>query len=119
MPGATGATGNTGAVGAVPCWVSYRVFWFDGDKSDIRASDASMVTDIAAYQKKNPSLQIGIAGYMDSTNTERNNSRVNAIHDALVKAGVPADQITIGSKFGDAKSRQQDRRVEVLIQTTN
>jgi hypothetical protein len=117
VQGVTGSTGDTGAVGAVQCWVSYRVFWFDAGKSDIRDSDANMVAEIATYQKKNPSLQVGIDGYMNSHNMDLSNSRNNAIHDALVKAGVPADKIKVG-EFGDAKGRQ-DRRVEVLIQTAN
>jgi hypothetical protein len=115
--GATGLTGAAGVAGVVPCWVTYRDFWFDAGKSNIRDLDTSMVADIASYQKKNPSLQIGIDGYSDSRNLELSNGRVNAVRDALINAGVPADKIKIGA-FGDSNNRQ-DRRVEVLIQTAN
>jgi hypothetical protein len=113
--GVTGSTGATGVVGIVSCWVSYRTFWFDAGKSDIRANDATMVADVAAYMKKNPSLQLGLDGYADTRNPDLSNNRVNAVRDALVQAGVSGDKIKIGA-FGDAKNRQ-DRRVEVLIDT--
>lgn len=117
VAGATGATGPTGVVGVVPCWVSYRVFWFDAGKSDIRAADASMVADIAAYMKKNPSLQLGIDGGLDANNPGLSDRRANSIRDALTQAGVQADKIKLGS-FGDA-SKRQDRRAEVLINTAS
>lgn len=115
VQGATGATGAAGVVGIVPCWVAYRTFWFDAGKSDTRASDATVVTEIAAYMKANPSLQIGIDGYMDPKAQDLSTHRVNAVRDALIQAGVPTEKIKIGA-FGDAKNRQ-DRRVEVLIDT--
>ncbi len=115
VQGATGSTGATGVVGAVPCWVTYRDFWFDAGKSDVRAADSSKVADIAAYLKKNPSLHVGIDGGMAPNPTEMNDHRVNAVRDALIQAGVPADSIKIGP-FGDPKNRQ-DRKVEVLIET--
>jgi outer membrane protein OmpA-like peptidoglycan-associated protein len=85
-------------------------------------SNAKLVAEIATYAKKNPSLDIGIDGSMDTRGTdprEQNlaNRRVKAIHDALVKAGVPADHIKAGA-FGDAKLRH-DRRVEVLYASAN
>jgi hypothetical protein len=116
VTGAPGAAGATGVVGVVPCWVSYRGFWFEAGKSDIRASDATMAADIAAYMKQNPSLRVGLDGYMDSRDMGLSNNRVNAVRDALITAGVPADRIQAG-EFGDPKNRQ-DRRVEVLIETT-
>jgi hypothetical protein len=117
VTGAIGATGATGAVGAVPCYVAYRDFWFEAGKSDLRNADASKVADIAAYMKKNPSLQLGVDGGLDSNASGMSDRRANVVRDALIQAGVPADRIAIGS-FGDAKNRQ-DRRVEVLIKTAN
>lgn len=113
--GPTGLTGATGVVGIVPCWVSYRNFRFDMGKADVRVSDANMVADIAAYMKLNPSLELGLDGFMDSHNLDLSNNRVNAVRDALIQAGVPADKIKAGA-FGDAKNRQE-RQVEVLINT--
>jgi hypothetical protein len=115
--GATGSTGAAGVVGIVPCWVSYRAYWFDAGKSDIRTNDAAMAADVASYLNKNPSLQLGLDGYADSKNPNLSHDRVAAVRDALIQAGVPSEKIKTGA-FGDAKNRQ-DRRVEVLINTAN
>ncbi|MCY2928858.1 MAG: OmpA family protein [Planctomycetota bacterium] len=93
------------------------MFWFDAGKSDIHSADASKVAEIAAYMKSNPSLLLGLDGYMDPNATDLSNNRVNALRDALTQAGVPAERIKTGT-FGDAKLRQ-DRRVEVLTMTGN
>jgi len=101
----------------VPCWVSYREFWFNANSSDILSAQDSVIRDMATYMKKNPSLVLGLDGYMDSHNKELSNNRVNAIRDALIDAGVPANRIKTGA-FGDSKLRR-DGRVEVLIMTGN
>jgi outer membrane protein OmpA-like peptidoglycan-associated protein len=95
--------------------VTYRVFLFDSGTSDIRTSDESVVTDIASYLEKNPSLEIGIDGYMDSQNRELSTDRVNAVRSALIGAGVSENRIKVGA-FGNAKERRNGR-VEVLLQT--
>jgi peptidoglycan-associated lipoprotein len=101
-------------------WTSYRDFWFDFDSADVRRSDADKATEIAAYLKQNPSLQVGIDGSMDPRGTDPRNQdlsdrRVKAVRDSLIQAGVPADKIKTGA-FGDEKLRR-DRRVEVLLIT--
>ncbi len=67
------------------------------------------MSEIADYMYKNPSLQLGIDG--------SNKSRVDAVRDALIQTGVPAWKIHMGA-FGD-KRLTQDRRIEVLIRTSN
>ena len=126
--GAAGAQGPTGAIGAqgpaglVGHWTSFRDFWFEFDRADIRSSETSKVSDVAMYMQQNPSLQVGIDGSMDPRGTDpRNldlsNRRVGAVRDALILAGVPAYRIQTGA-FGDAQLTR-DRRVEVLIITGN
>ena len=135
--GPAGAQGAAGSVGpqakadAAKQWSSFKDFLFDTDKSDIRANETSKVTDIAAYMKQNPSVQVGIDGFADPRGTNPHNQalserRVNAIRDALVKAGVPGDKIKTGA-FGEqrllcnestAACWQSDRRVEVLISSS-
>jgi outer membrane protein OmpA-like peptidoglycan-associated protein len=114
--GSIGAIGSQGPVGSVDRWTSYREFWFDSNKVDLQASDASKVSEIADYMKQNPSLRIGI----DDTNTNpRSNDmserRVRAVRSALIQAGVPSSKIQSGT-YGDAKLAQ-DRRVEVLVRS--
>ena len=65
----------------------------------------SKITDIAAYVKQNAPPQVGIDGYADPRGTDPYNQglserRVNAIRDALVKAGVASDKIQTGA-FGE------------------
>jgi outer membrane protein OmpA-like peptidoglycan-associated protein len=101
-------------------WTSYRDVWFDVDSADIRRSDTGKATEIAAYLKQNPSLQVGIDGSMDPRGTDPRNQdlsdrRVNAVRESLIQAGVPADKIKAGP-FGDEKLRR-DGRVEVLLIT--
>jgi len=82
----------------------------------------SKVSEVVAYMKQNPSLRVGIDGSMDPRGTEPRNQdlsdrRVSAVRDALIKAGVPAAQIQVGT-FGDAQYTR-DRRVEVLVRTSS
>jgi peptidoglycan-associated lipoprotein len=109
-------------VGVVDRWTSYRDFWFQFDSAEIQGSEMNKLAEVAAYMKKNPSLQIGIDGTMDPRGTDPHNqnlsdSRVKAIRDALVDAGVPAHKISFGA-YGDVELRR-DRRVEVLIASAN
>ena len=126
--GPAGPAGPLAQAGAAKQWSSFKDFLFDTDKSDIRANETSKVTDVAAYMKQNPSVQVGIDGYADPRGTDPYNQalserRVNAIRDALVNAGVASDKIKTGA-FGEqrllcnestAACWQSDRRVEVLI----
>jgi len=118
--GPAGQTGVQGQVGIVGRWTAYRDFTFYGDRSDLQPSDVTMVDEIAGYMAQNPSLQIGIDGSTDPngaapTNENLNDRRVDALHNALLKAGVPASKIQMGA-FGDPQLRR-DGRVEVLIST--
>jgi outer membrane protein OmpA-like peptidoglycan-associated protein len=116
-------TGNSSA--------AFKDILFDTDKSDIRSNETSKIADIAAHVKQNGPMQVSIGGYADPRGTDQHNQglserRVNAIRDALVKAGVPGDKIQT-SAFGEqrllcnestAACWQSDRRVEVLISSS-
>jgi len=90
----------------------------------------SKSTDIAAHVKQNAPMNVGIGGYADQRDTDQHNQgerRVNAIRDALVKAGVASDKIQT-SAFGEQKPQcnestdacwQRDRRVDVGFRTGN
>ena len=128
--GPAGPVGPQAQAGAAKQWAAFNNFLFDTDKSDIRSSETSKITDIATYLQQNQPAKIGIDGYADPRGTDPYNQglserRVNAIRDALVKAGVPSDKIATGA-FGEqrllcndstATCWQRDRRVEVLIST--
>jgi outer membrane protein OmpA-like peptidoglycan-associated protein len=143
--GATGAQGPAGPVGPQAMAVSdnrmvsfgtgnnsaaFKDILFDTDKSDIRSNEMSKITDIAAHVKQNAPMNVGIGGYADARGTDQHNQglserRVNAIRDALVKAGVASDKIQT-SAFGEQKPQcnestdacwQRDRRVDVGFRT--
>jgi peptidoglycan-associated lipoprotein len=129
--GAQGPAGPAGAqAAAAKQWSSFKNILFDFDKSDVRSSETGKVSEIAAYLQQNPSIQVGIDGYADPRGTDSYNQslsvrRVDAIRDALVKAGVSSDKIKTGA-FGEQRLQcnesteacwQSDRRVEVLIST--
>ena len=144
--GATGAQGPAGPVGPQAMagsdyrYVSFgtgdrsassfKDILFDTDKSDIRSNETSKIADIAAHLKQNAPMQVGIGGYADPRGTDQHNQglserRVNAIRDALVKAGVASDKIQT-SAFGEQKPLcnestdacwQRDRRVNVGFRT--
>jgi outer membrane protein OmpA-like peptidoglycan-associated protein len=154
MAGATGPTGPAGATGAQgPAGpvgpqamvgsdyryvsfgtgdrsASFKDILFDTDKSDIRSNEMSKITDIAAHAKQNAPMQVNIGGYADPRGTDQHNQslserRVNAIREALVKAGVGSDKI-VTSAFGEQKPLcnestdacwQRDRRVNVGFRT--
>jgi len=118
--GPTGRTGAQGQAGIVGRWTAYRDFSFYGDQTDLQPSDVTMVNEIAGYMAQNPSLQIGIDGStapngVAPTNQNLNDRRVDALHNALLTAGVPASKMQTGA-FGDPQLRR-DGRVEVLIST--
>ena len=119
--GPAGGPGAQGPTGVLNRWTSFRDFSFESGRSDLQASETRKVSEITEYMNQNPSLRLGIDGSMDPSGTERSQDlsdrRVNTVRDALIQAGVPAHRIQAGS-FGDAGARR-DRRVEVLVSTSN
>ena len=134
--GPQGAQGPAGPVGpqaqasAAKQWSSFKDILFDTDKSDIRSNETSKITDIAVHVKQNTPMQVNIGGYADPRGTDQHNQglierRVNAIRDALVRAGVGSYKI-VTSAFGEQKPLcnestdacwQRDRRVNVEFRT--
>ena len=126
--GPTGPAGAEGPRGADAVWQSFADILFDFDRSEIRPNEANKITDVAAYLQKNPAVQLGLDGFADPRGTNKYNlalsgRRVNAVREALVKAGVPREKITIAA-FGEERPKcseeteacwQRDRRVEVLV----
>ena len=119
--GPIGATGAQGPAGVVDRWISYRTFWFDYNTVNLRSSDNGQVSEIAEYMKQNPSLKLGIDGSIPSgsnlSNQDLSDRRVSTVYNALINAGVQYSRIEKGA-FGDAQL-SRDRRVEVLLRTSN
>jgi outer membrane protein OmpA-like peptidoglycan-associated protein len=103
-------------------WTEYRDVIFLYDRSDIEASQKGKISEVAEYVSKNPSLQVGIDSSIDlSGNDPRDRTlmdqRRDAVRDALMQAGVPADRIQTGVR-GDP-TLVRDRRIGLLVSTVN
>jgi peptidoglycan-associated lipoprotein len=72
--------------------------YFDYDKFDLTSDDQGTITSDAAFLKSHPSIKFTIEGHCDERgSTEYNlalgDNRANSAREALIKAGVKADQI--------------------------
>lgn len=140
MTGATGATGATGSPGqpgvaasprpgaSTTRWITLRDIMFDLDSAEIRPSEMSKISDVAAYVYQNPSYLIGIDGSTDLLrgtnryNTVLSQRRISNVRDALILNGVSANQIETGpfgverAKCNDSTEQcsQREGRVEVM-----
>ncbi len=116
--GASGATGAQGAVSVVDRWTFYRDYIFDDNRSDFHhPSDLEKSTEIAKYIKENPSLKIGIDGFIDPQTMEIDEKRIATVRNALIAAGIPEYKIEKGSFGNPQYARKQ--RVAVFIRTAN
>jgi outer membrane protein OmpA-like peptidoglycan-associated protein len=133
MTGAQGVTGSSSPGEPGSNWVSLRDIVFDFDKADLRSSELTKISDIAAYAKQNPGVQLGIDGSTDllsgtnKYNTALSKQRIANVRDALIKTGVPSSRIDTGGfaaergKCNDSIERcsQRDGRVEVLARSNS
>ena len=102
--GPTGQQGPGGIAGVAGSWTPYRDIWFDSNRSDMRSSEYSKVSDIVNYLNQNPGATVAIDG---------TNDRAASVRNALLQAGVPAYKIQYAT-FGDPKL-QRDSQVQVLV----
>ena len=116
--GQKGESGTVGVAGVVDCWTTFRKVAFERNSASIPRSEQYKITEIAAYLRDNPTLQIGLDNAVSTDgNNDRDlaNRRVNAIRDSLVQSGVSRDKIQYGA-IGDPSNRRE-QVVEVLFST--
>jgi len=107
---------------------SFMVF-FDWDRSNLSQQALNTIRQAAAAFKSKGNARITATGHTDTSGPEAYNMalslrRANAVKDALVRNGVPAQAITVigmGEKgllvqTGDGVREPQNRRVEIVIQ---
>src|SRR5262245_29605803 len=107
---------------------SFMVF-FDWDSSALSEASLNVVRQAASAFKSKGSARIRATGHTDTSGPEAYNMalslrRANAVKDALVREGVPAQSISVigmGEKgllvpTGDGVREPQNRRVEIVIQ---
>jgi hypothetical protein len=113
--GPQGVVGPVGPAGVVTCWTYYREFGFGGNQSAIATSDGSKAAEVASFLKRNPSLTLGIDGTSSDQTLSAN--RVNVVREALLKAGVPAAKVQVGTLADPRYVHPHDGRVVVLFHT--
>jgi outer membrane protein OmpA-like peptidoglycan-associated protein len=107
---------------------SFMVF-FDWDRSNLSDQALGTIRQAAAAFKSKGNARITATGHTDTSGPESYNMalslrRANAVKDALVREGVPAQAISVigmGEKgllvqTGDGVREPQNRRVEIVIQ---
>lgn len=107
---------------------SFMVF-FDWDRSNLSQQALNTIKQAAAAFKSKGNARITATGHTDTSGPEAYNMalslrRANAVKDALVREGVPAQAITVIGRgeagllvqTGDNVREPQNRRVEIVIQ---
>jgi outer membrane protein OmpA-like peptidoglycan-associated protein len=115
------------AVQAAPIAKNYLVF-FDFDKSDITPEASRIIGQAANAAKTAKSTSIALTGYTDAAGSEKYNlalsiRRGNAVKAALVKLGIPANEISVVGKgkadqlvpTKDGVREPQNRRVQIIL----
>lgn len=103
--------------------------FFDSGKSQLKQGSRDTLRRIAGELSGNPNVTIVVEGHTDSVGSDEMNQRLsearaNAVRDFLVENGVSGDRIrTVGRGESSpvagnetAAGRQQNRRVELVIQ---
>ena len=107
---------------------SYLVF-FDFNRSDLTSEATRVIQQAATNAKTGNVSRIQATGHADRSGSDSYNMalsirRANAVKDALVRAGIPANQIVVIGKgetdplvqTQDGVREPQNRRVEILLQ---
>ncbi len=104
------------------------MMFFDWDRANLSSQALNTVQQAASAFKTRGSAQITATGHTDTSGTEAYNMalslrRANAVKNALVQEGVPAQAISVVGRgeanplvpTGDGVREPQNRRVEIVI----
>lgn len=100
---------------------------FDFNKATLKADSASVIADVVALLKSDPSLRLAVEGHTDSVGSRAYNEKLSAqraatVVQALVAKGIAADRLA-STGLGDShplagndtnEGRARNRRVELV-----
>jgi outer membrane protein OmpA-like peptidoglycan-associated protein len=102
---------------------------FEVDRADLKPGAQLTLQQLVQVLRENPSAMVAVEGHTDSTGTQDYNlslslARANAVGTYLVSQGIARERIStrgLGQDYpvasnADAAGRQQNRRVELVIQ---
>ena len=105
------------------------ILLFDFDKYNIRKDAQAVLEQVLADAKKMGTVHVTNTGHTDRAGSEEYNMalslrRADAVRDALIKGGIPADAITTAGRgesepavpTADGVKEQANRRVEIILQ---
>lgn len=102
--------------------VHRHLVFFQEWSANLDAEAQGAVDAAAAIVKAHPGVPVSVIGYADpegspQANIEISRLRAQVVVDALVKDGVPAEQITRQAKGATSfvNTSQESRRVEVVV----
>lgn len=114
------AGGMASDLGAEVPWTVAHSIWFFSNHTEIDRLETAKFTALATWVGKHPGSEVGIhapTGTVDPESSQAgiNQSRVTAIRDALIAAGIPESRIQVGA-YGNLLSAV-DRRVVVFVRS--
>jgi len=105
------------------------IVFFDFDKADIGQEADRIIQQAAVAAKMGSVIRLGVTGHTDLAGSDKYNMalslrRADKVRDALVRQGVPADEIFVGGRgkrepmvpTADGVRDPQNRRVEILLE---
>lgn len=111
-----------------PAPIKNFLVFFDFNKSDITPEASKIITQAVDTAKKGGSTRVDLTGHADRSGPDKYNmalslKRANAVKAAMVKQGIPADQISVVGKgetqplvqTPDGVREPQNRRVEIVL----
>jgi outer membrane protein OmpA-like peptidoglycan-associated protein len=112
--------------------VTFGDVLFETGRAELKPGAMRDIDRLATVLRQEPDRQVVIEGHTDSTGSPDTNRRLSeeradAVRDALVTSGIPADRIVtrgLGEGYpvasnATAAGRQQNRRVEIIIPPTS
>lgn len=111
-----------------PVVINFEDIYFDVNEEELRPEARMVLSDLVAYYKDNPQIQIEIYAYTDTTGSDEHNlqlskSRGKAAYDFLVAANIDRSSLVFEARGKDVSAfsdisqvnMQLNRRVEFSI----